>query len=172
MTYPPNSFECQKLFQELLKLDELDRGENNYRKYEIIHDLAEACFFEAKPYFFEGLNHPDADYRWACVSAIATHWQDRKIIPRLFELVENDPDSSVRDIAISSLGMFKVKKALPLLKKIITSNKDDLHLQKIAYAAILRIMDYPPREVLELAIRDDFSSNQMDEKLLYSLPDE
>lgn len=169
MTYPPSYRDCQKLFEELKQLDTFRSAQPFSRKYEIIHDLAEAQFYEAKPYFIKGLNSSDPDYRWACISALATHWQDRQIIPKLLEMAENDPDETVQEIAISALGMFKVKEAIPLLKEIIKFKGNNLFIQKIAYLALLRIGDYPAEKVLELAMQDEFSRELIDENLLEAI---
>ncbi len=65
----------RRLFAELQQLDAEPSRAFNEKKYEIIHDLAEAHFDEAISYFVAGLENPDPHYRRACISALVTHWQ-------------------------------------------------------------------------------------------------
>lgn len=138
MSYPLKEEECLQLFEELKKLDASSSAEFSPRKYEIIHDLAEARFFEAKPYFVSGLNNPDPDYRWACVSALVTHWQesDQRIVDRLVEMAKFDSDTQVRMIAISSLGFLKVKSAKPMLEELSKSSTEDPDIAQAAREAL------------------------------------
>jgi len=149
MTYPPDHAESQRLFEELKRLDEKAGDEQAATEYEIIHDLAEAHFYEAKPYFVAGLNNPDPDYRWHCISALVTHWRvaDEEVVSRLLDIAENDTDITVRDIALASLGTLKVQEALPLLKRIVQDEPADQDLQKTAYLARLEILGHPPEEI-------------------------
>jgi len=134
MTYPPSKEECVNLFSELKKLDSAIASEFTPRKYEIIHDLAEAHFYEAKPYFVSGLESGDPDYRWACISALVTHWSadDSNIVDKLMEMAEQDSDVDVRIIAISSLGFLKIRNAKPLLEKISASGTEEKHIVETA----------------------------------------
>jgi HEAT repeat protein len=170
MTYPPDHAECRRLFAELKHLDTSSGHEFNDRKYEIIHDLAEAHFYEAKPYFVAGLESPDPDYRWTCISALSTHWQDddAEIVSMIYTMARIDPDVSVRDIAISSLGILKVREALPFLKQVFEIEQDQ-GLRKSAYLSILKIVERPPEEI-ERLWRTDLESIPIDEDLLRTIP--
>ena len=145
MSYPPSYSDGQELFEELKLLDSTTNDEFNQRKYVIIHDLAEARFLEARPYFVAGLENPDPDYRWACISALATHWQDTepRFIAKLLDMARNDPDTQVRMIAIDSLGRLKVRVALTVLKRIVENEDEDPFHRQMAYEAILRILGCP-----------------------------
>lgn len=171
MTYPPSNCESQRLFSELKRLDMMPGDEYNARKYEIIHDLAEAHFYEAKSYFISGLENPDPDYRWACISALVTHWQSRDahVISALLNMAENDPDVGVRDIAISSLGTLKLQEALPLLKRIVEHDKEPLGIRKTAYLSILEILGHSPQEIQALWAKTDFDPASIGQDILRTI---
>jgi hypothetical protein len=58
MAYPPSENEARELFEQLMQLDLLDGGEAQKKaKYELIDDIAEARFFEARPYA-RNIQHP------------------------------------------------------------------------------------------------------------------
>lgn len=126
-TYPPSHEECERLFHELTTLDTQHRNQYCARKYEIIHDLAEAKYYEARLYFINGLNHSDPDYRWACISALATHWQDddQTIVVVLKNIASDDSDPQVRMLAIDSLANLNVRSAVPLLQRILQDSSQD-----------------------------------------------
>lgn len=170
MAYPPNEEESRALFVELQELDSAPSKGYVTRKYEIIHDLAEARFYEAKPYFISGLDDPDPDYRWSCISALITHWQarDSQIVSRLLNMARNDPDASVRDIAIDSLGILAVQESLPLLKQIVENSQEDPDLRKIAYLSILRTLDRPLAEI-QMVRQRDFDPGLVDWSLLLAI---
>jgi len=171
MTYPPPYPECVRLFDELKVLDSTTKAEFNSRKYEIIHDLAEARFVEARPYFIAGLDNPDPDYRYACISALATHWHDTdpQFVAKLIELAEHDPDTQVRMISTSSLGQFKLRSALPTLKRIVENKQEDTQHRQTAYEAILRIFDFPPEAFPAWTGYDIFEDNLIDKGLLATI---
>jgi HEAT repeat protein len=172
MEYPPTLEKSARLFAELQKLDSAGNPQTLRIRYEIIHDLAEAGFREAKDYFLEGLENPDADYRWACISALVTHWQEREpeLILKLEAIAESDPDEQVRWIALDSLGILRVEEALPLLKKIVLERGGESdYIVSGAYGSILRIMGHPPNEVHQL--RESLDTRQIDTALLESIPD-
>ncbi len=152
MAYPPKHSQCEQLFAELRRLDAQPGHEYDARKYEIIHDLAEGRFYEALPYFVEGLQSPDPDYRWACISALVTHWRygNDQIVSKLLDLAETDPDEQVKQIAIDSLGILKVRRAVPLLRRTIEAPEDTPDIRKAAYLSLLRIVNFPEEEVFAL----------------------
>ncbi len=164
MSHLPTSQDCQRLFKELKQLDERTGFEFNARKYELIHDLAEGHWYEARFYLLTGMDSPDPDYRWACISALVTHWQGRepRIISRLMEMALHDPDEQVRQIAIDSLGIVKTREALPMLRQIIENSHEPADLMKAAYLSIMRILDYPLAEVDALWSNLDASSVSKD----------
>jgi HEAT repeat protein len=171
MTYPPTLEKCQKIFKHLKDLDTKNETEYNSEKYELIHDLAEAEFYEAKSYFIKGLDSDDPDYRWACLTALVTHWKEKTIILKLFEMAKNDGDTDVKYLAISSLGILKEKKALPLLKKILLGPENN-YIKQSAYIAVSRILNlFPEREISELAISSDFDTKLITSKFIEALPD-
>jgi HEAT repeat protein len=141
--YPPNQEECKKLFQELQELDAKYATEYHVRKYEIIHDLAEAKYYEARPYFIRGLRHPDPDYRWEAISALATHWQDDdpEVVALLMEMALNDSDVQVRMIAISSLGYLGIRSAVPLLKQILQDDSQGVDILDSARRSLSALND-------------------------------
>jgi HEAT repeat protein len=169
VAYPPDPKECDQLFEELKGLDSEPEEKSAARRYEIIHDLAEARFFEAKLHLVEGLNNHGPDYRWSCVSALFTHWQDSDpmIVARLLDMVENDPDVTVRNVAIDSLGILKLREALPLLRRMVESEEDP-DLRKTAYLAILRVLEHRP-EVH--ALWESLDPKAVDKGLLRDLPE-
>ena len=173
MAYPPSESEARAMFNELKHLDTSTGVEFDARKYEIIHDIAEAHFYKARPYLIRGLDSKDPDYRIACISALVTHWQykDDYVVSRLFEMAVNDPDEEAQYMAISSLGFLKVEKSLPLLKNIVEENlnKPDW-LQKEAYLSILKILHYPPPEIQDLWW-EEFNKSTIDMDLLESITD-
>lgn len=171
MTYPPDMKEASKLFQELNTLDKGSPGEYDAKKYELIHDLAEAKYYPAKEYFVEGLSSKDPDYRWACVSALVTHWQDDdpRIIAFLMDMIENDPDGQVRDIAVSSLGILSIQDALPLLKDITLNEREDRITRKAAYVSILRILNQSEDMIHNLVMLDEFSDDMIDNEILEAI---
>lgn len=153
MTYPPKRGEALKLFRELKRLDATTGSEYNARKYEIIHDLAEAHLYDAKSYLVEGLESRDPDYRWACISALATHWRDKddRIVRKLLEMAEHDPDIQVRMIAIDSLGRsLAIPESLPTIRRVIEDENEDLDLRKIAYISFQSIPGHPPKKALKI----------------------
>jgi HEAT repeat protein len=168
MNYPPTHDQAMRLFEELKSLDAETGSVFNSRKYEIIHDLAEANFFEAKPYLAAGMKNPDPDYRWECISALVTHWglTDPQIISGLLELAATDPDVQVRYIAIASLGQLKVKQSLPLLKLIAKDSSSDPLLTETAYISLLEILDYPEEQIR--ALRGHFDPDAIDQRILDS----
>src|SRR5258708_33379986 len=142
MTYPPSQAECAIMYDELKRLDASGTVEVDNRKYTIIHDLAEGHYFEARQYFTAGLNHLDPHYRYACISALGTHWQDKDsaFIGKLLDMAESDKDGFVRLISAHILGWFRVPAALPILKRIVEMEAEDPTVRQIAYDAILAIL--------------------------------
>lgn len=177
--YPPGPERSRALFQELKELDE-KYPENEYpetfhpRKYEIIHDLAEAHFYEAKEYFTRGLDSPDADYRYECVSALATHWglTDSHIISKLVDKAKFDPDDQVRLIALDSLGNLRIQSSLSLLKEIALDDEEPSDIRRIAYRAIVKISGRPLPSIvdsLDSLFDENFSIAEIDRDLLDDL---
>ena len=151
--YPPGPEASEKLFARLKQLDATTGVDYNPKKYKIIHDLAEAHFYKAKPYFIAGLDSPDPDYRWACISALATHWQDADelIVNKLLSMAEDDPDVQVRMIVVSALGRsLQIKESLPTLKRIIENRQEDIDVRKIAYLSYTSIPGHASEERLVL----------------------
>lgn len=146
MPYPPNATECAELFQELKELDSRYASEYAPRKYEIIHDLAEAHFYAARPYFQAGLDHPDPDYRWACISAVATHWEDKEdfLVRKLMNMAQHDIDDDVRLLAASSLGFLRVSEAEPLLRAISQSTSEEQGIIDAARRALIELRSPSP----------------------------
>lgn len=170
MGYPPTHEECKRLYAELKRLAGSTRASDRKRRYEIIHDLAEAGFLEAKDYFIRGLDSEDPDLRWACISALVTHWRDDspRIVTKLTRLAEADPDEQVRRIAMDSLGILKVAAALPLLKRVVQRREKETEFVVVgAYAAILRILGREASEIYEL--EDHFDESRIDEELLNTI---
>jgi HEAT repeat protein len=157
-----------RLFDELKALDSTTNAEFNARKYTIIHDLAEAHFVEARSYFLAGLDNPDPDYRWACISALATHWKDTdpQLISKLTALTEHDPDAQVRMISAESLGRLQVYSALPTLKRIVENEQEGTQNRQTAYEAILRILNLSAEAFPVWADYDNFEDNRIDKGLL------
>ena len=139
--YPPSPAECVVLFEELKRLDLVPAADFTPRKYEIIHDLAEAHFYDARPYFVEGLANPDPDYRWACISALIIHWKDSNstLTSKVIAMAELDPDVQVRMIAVSSLGFLELHSAIPLLERIANSNTEDADVIGAAKDALAKL---------------------------------
>jgi HEAT repeat protein len=83
-------------------------------------------------------------------------------------MARNDPDASVRDIAIDSLGILAVQESLPLLKQIVENSQEDPDLRKIAYLSILRTLDRPLAEIQTVRQRD-FDPGLVDWNLLLAI---
>jgi HEAT repeat protein len=146
-SYPPGQEEAKQLFEELVRLDNSESKGFDNRKYELIHDIAEAHYFQAKDYFLLGLDNPDPDYRWACISALATLWRitDAEFTKKIMGLAETDPDLTVRDIAIDSLGRLKIKEAFQILMKIAKNEAEMIELREKAAISVLRIRNIYPK---------------------------
>jgi len=144
MNYPPDHEGAITLFKRLQELDEQNDFGTAEERYNIIHDLAEAHFYEATDYFIKGLENSDPDYRWYCISALATHWQVKSpdFIQKLLFLAEHDDDIVVRDIAIDSLGYLSVKEGVSVLRQIIINTQEPLDIRQSASYAFLRTINY------------------------------
>lgn len=174
--YPPGLERSRELFQELKELDRKFPA-NEYpetyhpRKYEIIHDLAEARFFVAKEYFIQGLDSADADYRWECISALVTHWglDEPLIVSKLVDRAKNDPDEQVRLIALDSLGNSRIPNALSLLKQIVLDEEEPPDIRRTAYRAILKILGHDHAWGVDSLTDEEFSITEIDWDLLDEL---
>ena len=146
MNYPPDHDECLILFEELRQLDASTGHEFNGRKYEIIHDLAEGQFYEAKPYFVQGLTNPDPDYRWYAISALFTHWRltEPELISRLIEMALSDEEALVRIIAMSCLGWLsaQIPDAKNVLEQIANDQNEEPDIREIAEKELANIHRY------------------------------
>jgi HEAT repeat protein len=144
--YPPGREACKRLLEELTDLNAGHGTGYHARKYEIIHDLAEAKYYEARSVFVEGLQHPDPDYRWTCISALATHWQDDgpDVVTALMDMALHDPDVQVRMIAVDSLGYLGVRAAVPLLRRLMQDDGQDPDIVNTARDALDRLEAAPP----------------------------
>jgi hypothetical protein len=177
--YPPDPQRSRALFQELKELDE-KYPQKDYpqtfhpRKYEIIHDLTEAHFYEAKEYFIRGLDSADADYRYECISALATHWglTDSHIVSKLIDKAKYDPDEQVRLIALDSRGNLRIQSSLSLLKGIALDDEEPSGIQRIAYRAIVKISGRSLPSIvdsLDSLFDENFSLAEIDRDLLDDL---
>jgi len=174
--YPPGPERSRELFQELKELDE-KYPEKEYpetlhpRKYEIIHDLAEAHFYEAKEYFTRGLDSSDADYRWECISALVTHWgaAEPQIVSKLRDMAENDPDEQVRLIALDSLGNLRIQSSLSQLRVVALDDGEPPDIRRTAYRAILKILGHSLPNVVDSSFDEDFSITEINPDLLDDL---
>jgi|GEM_PF-5445040 len=174
--YPPDLARSRELFQELKELDRkfpADEYPETFhpRKYEIIHDLAEARFFEAKEYFIQGLDSADADYRWECISALVTHWEidEPLVVSKLVDKAKNDPDEQVRLIAIDSLGNLQISNVLSLLKQIALDEEEATDIRKTAYRAIIKILGHDHSRGVDSLTDEEFSVTEIDWGLLDDL---
>ena len=156
MIHPAATVELQSLFYELKQLDQVSSAEYEGRKYRIIHELAEGQYYEAKSYFVKGLESSDPDYRYACISALTTHWRDadEEIIAGLLRIAQTDPENMVRLIAVDSLGILRIQDAFSTLQKIAENKKESVQLRETAYNALLNL----PRPPAKNSVAFDLSA--------------
>jgi HEAT repeat protein len=142
------------------------------RKITLLEDLEELEEHETTVVFDElakfALNDENASVR---VSAIKILWEspDIKLIPRLIDLMENDPDRLVRAEAVSALGIYVYKGELEeipsetyahigdkLLKILMDPN--DSNIQRCA----LESLGFSMRQDVRYHIQKYFESNDIE----------
>ena len=138
-----DELENEKLLHELVRRSEDASPAINQRAYEIIHELAEDRYSDARPVFIDGLGSPDPDYRVACIQALAFHWRDDgdEVTSGLAEMAERDPDAQVRHVSVSALGFLNIGRAATLLAHISENDAEEMWIREAAYEAMLRVSE-------------------------------
>lgn len=123
--------------------------------YRAIHEFGREYFLEARPVVEPLLTHEDALLRCIALEVLAWHWR----LPGYWDVacafLEQDPDSECRMRAALVLGVIKRNtqdhRTLSVLARVVYNQQEESSVREAAYAAMLGIIQFDPREQLSLA---------------------
>jgi hypothetical protein len=117
---------------------------------ELLQAFGDSEFLEAKPTVESYLAHEKPLLRYIALTVLTLDWGCQEHRATCERLVTEDPDATVRSMALAGLGSLSAAtqdpRVLQLLLDIIQRKSGDAGLRDTAYAELLSVMGRPPRE--------------------------
>jgi hypothetical protein len=151
----------QKELEHLLAL--LQQGKLHGREvYRAVQLFGENHFLQARPEV-EALLHSDApDVRFVALKVLTQYWRLSEHWETARSVLFHDPDTECRFRAAGNLGSLEMntqdERTLELLAQVVCNTQEEPVVRESAYAALLGVLHYDPREQFHIATRSfDFN---------------
>jgi hypothetical protein len=155
----------EKSQEELARLLEaLRRGALNNREiYHAVQAFGENNYQVARPEVEALLNSDDCELRFVALKVLAGYWHLTEHWETARQVLLHDPEVDCRFRAASDLGVLQRntqdRRTLELLAGVVSNEAEDQIVRKVAYAAMLSVLKYKPKEQWRLTTnRGDFST--------------
>ena len=145
----------EKVLQHLNQLDL-----NDSEAYDLIHTLGDLEYVQAEAAVAKFLNSDDPGLRSIALNVLVIHWGLEKYTEICKNLLINDVDNDVRDMAASCLGsLYNATENRGVTELLIRSLRDEQEhwtVRQAAYDAILRILNFPLKDRPSMTKKMDF----------------
>lgn len=141
-------------------LDQLaSLGLDDNNAYHLIHLLGHANYVQAEYRVASFLSSNNPELRKIALMVLIQHWGLKKYLDQCQYLIDNDPNSDVRHIAVSCLGDLlresKNKLILIKLREIVQNSNEHWMVRQSALDGIMRALGRPLEERPNISVDYD-----------------